>query len=428
MNKNTSQELIIPIKLLGIANIVIHQTFLGKNNEIILHLESTEMGTKCGNCGKNIKASHGYGEEIVLRHLPICEHELYLHIRPKRYQCKICNRVTNQKLSWYHQKSLHTRAYEDYILLSLINSTVADVSIKAGLGYDEVMGVIDRRLESNVNWSKVDRLDIIGIDEISLKKGHRDFVTIVTGRLGDNLLILGILKGKEKDKVKAFLQRIPKRIRKQIKAVCTDMYDGFVNAARAVFPKKVKIVVDRFHVAKLYRGGVDKLRVKEMKRLKEALSEQEYKKLKGVMWILRKHEKDLTKEEKETLALLFKYSPDLKRAYQASNELTAIFDSHLSTFQAKHKINAWIRQLENSGLHCFDTFIKTLRKYKDLITNYFINRNNSGFVEGFNNKLKAIKRRCYGILNTKHFFQRAYLDTVGFALFLPETENQQLTS
>ncbi len=228
--------------------------------------------------------------------------------------------------------------------------------------------------------------------------------------------------------MKAFLQTIPKRIRQQIKAICTDMYDGFVNAAREVFPKKVKIVVDRFHVAKLYRGCVDKLRMKEMKRLKEVLSEQEYKKLKGVMWILRKHEKDLTQEEKETLALLFKYSPDLKRAYQASHELTAIFDSHLSTFQAKHKINTWIRQLENSGLHCFDTFIKTLRKYKDLITNYFINRNNSGFVEGFNNKLKAIKRRCYGILNSNHFFQRVYLDTVGFDLFLLETENQPLTS
>ncbi len=269
MNKNTSQELIIPIKLLGIANIVIHQTFLGKNHEIILHLESTEVGTKCGNCGKNIKASHGYGEEIVLRHLPICEHELYLHIRPKRYKCKICNRVSNQKLSWYHQKSLHTRAYEDYILLSLINSTVADVSIKAGLGYDEVIGVIDRRLASEVDWSEIDRLEIIGIDEISLKKGHANFVTIVTGRCDNNLLILGILKDKEKATVKAFLQTIPKRIRQQIKAICTDMYDGFVNAAREVFPKKVKIVVDRFHVAKLYRGCVDKLRMKEMKRVKE---------------------------------------------------------------------------------------------------------------------------------------------------------------
>ncbi len=428
MNKNTNQELIIPVQWLGIPNIVIHQTLLGKNNEIILHIESTEVGTKCRKCGKKIKASHGHGEDIVLRHLPICEHELYLHIKPKRYKCEICGSVTNQKLPWYYQKSLHTLAYEDYILLSLINSTVADVSIKVGLGYDEVTGVIDRRLESEVDWSEIDRLDIIGIDEISLKKGHRNFVTIVTGRCDDKILILGILEGKDKDTVKAFLGGIPKRIRKQIKAVCTDMYDGFVNAARDVFPKKVNIVVDRFHVAKLYRGCVDKLRVKEMRRLKEALTEEEYKKLKGVMWILRKHEKNLTPEEKEILALLFKHSPDLRQAYQMSHELTAIFNSKLSRFHAKHKINRWIRKVHKSGHHYFDTFIKTLTKYKDPITNYFIDRNNSGFVEGFNNKLKAIKRRCYGILNINHFFQRVYLDTVGFDLFLPGTENQPVAS
>ena len=136
----------------------------------------------------------------------------------------------------------------------------------------------------------------------------------------------------------------------------------------------------------------------------------------------------MTPEDKETLGLLFKYSPDLKRAYHASNELTAIFDANLSKFHAKHKLNIWMRQVEKSGLPCFDTFIKTLRKYKDPITNYFIDRNTSGFVEGFNNKLKAIKRRCYGILNINHFFQRVYLDTVGFALFLPGTEKQPVTS
>jgi transposase len=179
-----------------------------------------------------------------------------------------------------------------------------------------------------------------------------------------------------------------------VKAVCTDRYEGFINAEKEVFSKKVKIVVDRFHVAKLYRGNVDKLGVKEMKRLKKELPDQEYKKLKGVMWILRKKEEDLTVEDKETLKLLFNYSPALKLAYESSHELTAIFNSPFTKFHAKHKINGWIRWMEKQGLSCFQTFLKTLRKFKDEITNYFIDRNTSGFVEGFNNKLKAIKRRC----------------------------------
>ena len=53
----------------------------------------------------------------------------------------------------------------------------------------------------------------------------------------------------------------------------------------------------------------------------------------------------------------------------------------------------------------------------DEITNYFLDRQTSGFVEGLNNKIKVIKRRCYGILNVKHLFQRIYLDLSGYTLF-----------
>jgi transposase len=52
------------------------------------------------------------------------------------------------------------------------------------------------------------------------------------------------------------------------------------------------------------------------------------------------------------------------------------------------------------------------------ITNYFIDQNNSGFVEGLNNKIKVIKRRCYGLTNIKRLFQRLWLDLEGYSLFL----------
>jgi transposase len=432
LNKETTgysgeSSLSLPMELLGIPNIIIKETLIDQDNQVILFVESLEEGTCCHQCGEEAHAFHGSSEEIVLRHLSIWGHEVYIRIEPKRYQCKNCGAVTNQMLPWYPQRSPHTQAYEDHLLLQLINSTVSDVCIKENIGYDEVKGVIERRIQTQVDWNEVKRIETLGIDEISFTKGHADFVTVITGYSEGNLLILGIIKGKEKEAVKAFLKSIPKRIRRKVKAVCTDMYEGFINAAKEVFSKKVKIVVDRFHVAKLYRGSVDKLRVKELKRLKKELPEQEYKKLKGVMWILRKKEEDLTVEDKETLELLFNYSPELKLAYESSDELTAIFNSPFTQFHAKHKINCWIRRMEKKGLSCFRTFLKTLRKFKDEITNYFIDRNTSGFVEGFNNKLKAIKRRCYGISSLEHFFQRIYLDTCGFSLFLPATKNQRVT-
>lgn len=47
----------------------------------------------------------------------------------------------------------------------------------------------------------------------------------------------------------------------------------------------------------------------------------------------------------------------------------------------------------DSGLTCFDAFLKTLDTWFDEITNYCLDRYSSGFVEGLNNKLKMIKRR-----------------------------------
>jgi len=55
-------------------------------------------------------------------------------------------------------------------LLACVNSTVLDASIKEGIGYETVGGIIDRFIAKNVDWQAIKNLKIIGIDAISLKK------------------------------------------------------------------------------------------------------------------------------------------------------------------------------------------------------------------------------------------------------------------
>ena len=119
------------------------------------------------------------------------------------------------------------------------------------------------------------------------------------------------------------------------------------------------------------------------------------------MWLLRKSPEELTEEELKTLKLLFKYSPDIKLVYELSCDLTNIFNMNINQGMAKRRIKGWIRRVQNSGLTCFNTFIKTLFTRMQEITNYFVDRFNSGFVERINKKLKVIKRRCYGITNIR---------------------------
>jgi len=405
---------------LDIEDVKIERVEFKENGEIIITVTSTVEGTCCHRCGQKITDSYGHDREITLRHLSILGRPTSIQIRPQRYRCRSCSDhpTTTQKSSWYDTRSPHTKAYETHVLLNLVNSTVEDVRRKEGLGYEAVMGIIDRRVSEKVAWSQFSELPIIGVDEIALKKGHRDYVAVITARLAHHQNhILAVLKDRQKATVKAFFSSIPKHLRKTIQVVCTDLHEGYIQAAREVFGRRVRMVADRFHVAKLYRKGVDDLRKTELKRLKKTLPKDEYKGLKGAMWALRKNEADLKPDEVELLKKLFKLSPVLGTAYLLCQTLTWIFNQPLTKVEARGRLRAWKALVQQSGATCFEGFLKTLDERMEIITNYFVDRHSSGFVEGLNNKIKVIKRRCYGIFHVGHFFQRLMIDLRGYELF-----------
>jgi transposase len=298
---------------------------------------------------------------------------------------------------------------------------VEDVSQKEGVSYDCVLGALERRIDSSVDWTMMAEIDGLGLDEIALKKGQGHYVTLVTGRLRDGeIVILGVLPGHEKAVLVDFLRLIPQRILQTVQSVCCDLWEAYTEAVREEIPT-ARIVADRFHVSRHYREAADESRKEELHRLKKELSEEEYKTLKGSMHAFRKNAKDLNKEERKTLRKFFEHSASARQAYDLREQLTAIFDMNLSKKQAQAKLLGWIQQVQNTDLHCFDNFLKLLQKWWEEITNYFIHRENSGFVEGFNNKVKVLKRRCYGIFNLRHLFQRIFLDLHGYRLFSATT-------
>ena len=92
----------------------------------------------------------------------------------------------------------------------MVNSTIEDVSLKEGLGYDAVVGIVARNVSTKVDWGEFESLDTLGIDEIALKKGHQDYVVPITARLADGRVkILTVLPNRKKKTVKKFLRSIP---------------------------------------------------------------------------------------------------------------------------------------------------------------------------------------------------------------------------
>jgi transposase len=385
----------------------------------LIRVESTLEGTRCRGCGREIHDLHGVDAVVRLRHLPLFDVPVFIELRPKRYRCPSCsgNPTTTQRCEWYEPRSPNTNAYEQWALRMLINSTVADAARKLGVSEEIIAGILDRWIERAVDWAAWEQLGVIGLDEIALKRGHRDFVALVTVPLEEGgVEIVAVLADRKKETVAAFLRTIPELLRRTIEHACTDMCEGFVRAIEEELPW-VEIVIDRFHVARAYRDCADTVRKKELKWLKDQLPKAEYAEIKGAMWPFRKRPGELEPEEWDLLELLFTHSPKIEAAYHLREDLTDLFDRDYTKAGAKCAIRAWCKRVHQSGLAEFESFLGTIDRWMDEITNYFQGRQTSGFVEGFNNRVKVLTRRCYGIFNVGRLFQRLTLDLHGYQLF-----------
>ncbi len=176
-----ASELKIP---LDIPDVEVLATEIRADGKVIIQVESQVEKIKCGICDQEIECNYGHGQEIVLRHLSVLGRETYLSLRPRRGECRDClyEPTTTQVLSWYEQRSPHTKAYDKYLLKQLVNSTIEDVSMKENIGYDAIVGALKRQVDVEINWAEIEDLSTVGIDEIALKKGRKNYAAIITCR------------------------------------------------------------------------------------------------------------------------------------------------------------------------------------------------------------------------------------------------------
>lgn len=184
-----------------IPDVEIISTEVSADGKLFIQVESQLETTACGICGEAIRCSEGHGQEIKLRHLPVLGMETYLLFRAKRAKCKQCwtEPKTTQVVTWYEPRSPHTKAYDEYLLKQLVNSTIDDVSLKENIGYDAVVGALNRQLDVTINWDEIDNLHTVGIDEIALKKGHKDYAAIITVKqTNGKVRVLAVLPDRKK--------------------------------------------------------------------------------------------------------------------------------------------------------------------------------------------------------------------------------------
>jgi transposase len=238
--------------------------------------------------------------------------------------------------------------------------------------------------EKNADWGDVKRL---GIDEISQRKGHQDFVSVVSDL--DRGILLEVINSHKQNEIIAVLQQQPLALRESVQEVSVDMWGGFGKVIEQVFPNAV-VVFDRFHVMKAVNSELNKVR------------NQVGIKIKNSKYILLKNGVDLSEAQRETLRLILQQSNRLRKAYALKEESREIYESRISVEDGREKFNLWIDKAKT--VYC--DAITTIRNHLDGICNYFISRTTSGVMEGINNKCKLIKRQAYGFVNFDNFRMR----------------------
>jgi transposase len=216
------------------------------------------------------------------------------------------------------------------------------------------------------------------------------------------------LPDRTKETLEAYLHSWSADARAAVAEVALDLWLPYHLAVRACLPQ-ARITADRFHVMKQLNDQVTAAR-REIQRAVPAADKQA---LKGCRWLLVKNQDDLSAEEQANLEGMFAVSPTLKQLHEHKEAFRIIFETAPDRATAEAELQSWVAKVEQSGVKRLTKFVTTLRKWWEVILNYFPNHLSSGFVEGMNNKIKLIKRLGFGYRNFTHFRLRLLVECAG---------------
>ena len=241
------------------------------------------------------------------------------------------------------------------------------------------------------------------MDEISLKKGHKDYVAVLVNL--DTGEVLDILEDRKKACLIDYFVKKGKAFCDQIVLFCSDMWEGYLNCAKEVFPNAV-ITADRFHFFSKIQDAVDKTR----KTLRRKFPNCPL--LKKIKYLLLRSPESLTNEERSQLHKVFSdpHYRDLKLIYQAKTEFRNVLEKQITKPEAQILMDEWLEKFAHISNRFYKDFITFYRTWSDYILNYFKGRYTTSIIEGINNKLKSIKRRAFGFLNFENFKDRVFIE------------------
>lgn len=290
----------------------------------------------------------------------------------------------------------YTKRFAMYIGKRCRSSTISDVAQEFHLDWKTVKELDKQYMQEQLRRAPKVRPKVIGIDEISVRKGHT--YRIVVSDLEKRRAIWFGGKDRSQESMDMFYQWLGPLKTKGIRLAVMDMWKPFENAARTHIPTAA-ILYDKFHVIAHLGKALDTIRISEYARLSG--SKQRF--VKGQKYHLLSHRENLTLSGKKSLQALLEANKRLNVAYVLKESFGQLWD-YTSEAWARKFFDNWKASLRWQRLKPYEEFAQLIERHWDGIAAFCKpeNKVSLGFVEGLNNKIRVIQRRAYGIRNEEY--------------------------
>ncbi|AIS52762.1 transposase for insertion sequence element IS1001 [Thermoanaerobacter kivui] len=373
---------------------IIWEGVIEHDDKIELHIKMKQKPHICPRCGEITSKIHDYRVQRI-KDVPLFGKPTVIVLKKRRYVCRCCGKKFYEHIDFLPRYHRMTNRLSIYILQQLKKQqSMKDISEVTGVSITTVMRLLDR---VGVEPDYKTLPEIISIDEFKGNSGGRKYHCIIVDP--KERKILDILKDRKQENLSEYFKRFKER--NKVKWVIIDMWRPFSDTVKTYF-KGAKIAIDKFHFTRYIYWAIENVR----KRIQKELPDNKRKYFKKSRKLLLAKYDTLTTEQKEELEVMFWYSDDLRIAYLLKEEFNDKVLKCKNSKDAKIELKRWIQLAKESKIDEFKRCVQVFNRWFEEITNAFDIPYTNSVTEGYNNKIKVLKRLAYGYRNFYRFRKR----------------------
>ena len=387
-----------------IKNLLDLKDFIVKNiknlkDKVEIYIELPIKEHICPCCGHSTSNIHDYYTQTI-KDIPIYFKPTFLIIRKRRYVCNHCDKKFfehNPLLSKYARRTTRLSGFVIDKLRSLVSQS--DVSKQTNVSPSVISKMLPYLAVTNSTLPRV-----LCIDEFKGNTGHYKYqVALINGETHE---VVDILECRQKHFLCDYFKKFSQDQLDNVKYFITDLWETYKDIA-FTYLRKAKIVADHFHFARYACNAVNQIRISVQKKLPK--TERIYFKHSRKLLLSRKCNLKTDEQKDELSYILINYSEDLRIAYREKEELLDILHSNDSSEVKIKSFSEWVKRNLESPVSQLRDCAKTYQHWYTEIKHSLEVPYSNGVTEGFNNKIKVLKRVSFGMRNFKNFKARILL-------------------